>query len=1042
MRDGEIGKWATAGLLFTLALLIADGWVSYRTTRTFAEAARWVDHTHGAIAQVEGILETSTDALSRQRGFILTGDESFLRDQQGASELLDRQCVQFAQFTSDNADQQARVATIRPQLKQLFGALVHGEDARRTSGSPTTSAVMAAVEESRSAMDHVRETASAMRADEQHKLGDRQHASTAAFRMALMTFGVATAVAVTLAVLAYVLVRRNVSARRRYTAEQVRLNNYNSLLIESSGEGIYGLDAAGRCTFLNATGAAMLGRAPSEVLHQNMHELTHYHHVDGTPYPQAQCPIVKVYSSHQPVRVDDEVFFRADGTPFPVEYTASPIMASEAGKVEGVVVTFADVTSRRQSEAALHEAVGRFTAMADNIPQLAWMAGADGRIHWYNQRWYDYTGTTLRQMLELDGAGWKQVYHPDHVEEASAKYAAAVAAGEPWEDTIPIRGADGNYRWFLSRSTPLRDESGKIVRWFGTNTDVTEARAASDALIKTQQSLKDAKDEAEHLQKQAEEANLSKSQFLANMSHELRTPLNAVIMYSELLQEEAEDLKLDGFIPDLDRIRGAGKHLLALVNGVLDLSKIEAGKMELYLETFDVSQMLSDVAATIQPLVGKRNNQLELNCPANTGAMHADLTKVRQILFNLLSNACKFAENGTIRVDVLREPSDVNPGDYIRIDVTDTGIGMTPQQMSKLFEAFMQADESTTRKYGGTGLGLAISKRFAEMMGGTLTVTSVEGKGSTFTMRLPAKVAKPAPPQELKKPTSATVPSPQTRQIKVLVIDDDVSVRDMMTRSLTADHIVTITASDGEEGLRLARQQTPDLIFLDVLMPKMDGWAVLSELKADTAVSEIPVIMLTMMKDQEMGYMLGASEYLSKPIDRDRLSGLLAKYTPTVGANNVLVVEDDEATRAVLSRTLAKKGWTVSEAPNGRIALDQVAASKPALILLDLMMPEMDGFEFLNELRSHELWRSIPVVVLTSKDLSNEERQLLSGRVERILQKGAYTRHALLREVRQIVDDCTNRDASGKCIERDSSKSENDASKVDANIVDAVADAT
>ena len=385
--------------------------------------------------------------------------------------------------------------------------------------------------------------------------------------------------------------------------------------------------------------------------------------------------------------------------------------------------------------------------------------------------------------------------------------------------------------------------------------------------------------------------------------------------------------------------------------------------------------------------------------------MHADLTKVRQVLFNLVSNACKFTEKGTVTLEVAREQEDGRDGLLFRVG--DTGIGMTPEQMAKLFQPFTQADASTTRKYGGTGLGLTISKRFCVMMGGDIRVASQPGKGTTFTVWLPAHVAAPAE-------QTGQAPAPRAEAVgdgeaTVLVIDDDPAVRDFMTHFLTRDGIQVVAAADGEEGLRLARQTRPALIFLDVIMPRMDGWAVLTALKADARLEDVPVVMLSMLSEREMGYVLGASEYLPKPIDRDRLAATLEKYQVGGKGTQVLVVEDDGATRQVLRRALAKQGWAVAEAENGRAALEQVARHKPELILLDLMMPEMDGFEFLFELRKQEPWQSIPVVVLTSKDLSPEERLRLTGNVEKILQKGAYSRDMLLREVRKTVARYTGR---------------------------------
>ena len=495
------------------------------------------------------------------------------------------------------------------------------------------------------------------------------------------------------------------------------------------------------------------------------------------------------------------------------------------------------------------------------------------------------------------------------------------------------------------------------------------------------------------------EASQAKSTFLANMSHELRTPLNAIIGYSEMLEEDAGDTGNQASIPDLQKIRGAGKHLLDLINAVLDLSKIEAGKMDLYLETFSVSSLVDEVAATVQPMAEKNGNRIEKHCSAEIGSMHADLTKIRQSLLNLLSNACKFTNSGTVSLNVSREA--VDGIDWVRFAIQDTGVGLTTEQAGGLFEPFTQADSSTTRKFGGTGLGLAITRRFAEMMGGSVHVASQFGHGSTFTIALPAN--------SVNAKTSGNEParalSDQPAKLDaglVLVIDDDPSVHDLLRHAIAKQGFRVEGARSGEEGLRMARRLRPDAITLDVMMPGMDGWTVLSRIKSDPDLAGIPVIMLTIVDEKNRGYSLGAADYLTKPIERERLTSVLLRFRKTT-TNEALVIEDDPGSRDVLCRLLGSDGWKVSSAANGREGLERLEGHTPGVILLDLMMPEMDGFEFLRLMRLREEWKTIPVVIVTAKDLTTEDRKALNGHVSRILQKGAYDREELLQEVSKLV---------------------------------------
>jgi signal transduction histidine kinase/DNA-binding response OmpR family regulator len=521
-----------------------------------------------------------------------------------------------------------------------------------------------------------------------------------------------------------------------------------------------------------------------------------------------------------------------------------------------------------------------------------------------------------------------------------------------------------------------------------------ELEEKNQALERSQGELAEARDEALT-------ASRTKSAFLANMSHELRTPLNAIIGYSEMLQEEAEDAGQADLVSDLKKILAAGRHLLGLINDVLDLSKVEAGRMEVFAERFDVTQVVQEIVTTIQPFTEKNQNRLEVTVPEGTGEMHSDLTKLRQILFNLLSNASKFTHQGTVRLAATRQEWDGAP--WLEFRVADSGIGMAPEQLARVFEPFTQADASTTRHFGGTGLGLAITRSFCEMLGGEISATSEPGKGSEFTVRLPAEL-----PEEEEAEAEAEAPLREAAPARadattVLVIDDDASARDLMRRFLGREGFRVLTAASGAEGLQLARERAPDVITLDILMPGMDGWAVLSELKAEPRLAEIPVVVVTITDDQSLGYALGASEYMTKPIDRRQLVAILHKYEATRRAAPVLIVDDDPLSRALIRDVVEKAGCRVAEAENGRVALDRVGVEAPSLIFLDLMMPEMDGFEVLEALRREAPWQAIPVVVVTAKDLTPEERSALGLQTEKILEKGALDRESLLAQVRELL---------------------------------------
>jgi signal transduction histidine kinase/DNA-binding response OmpR family regulator len=540
----------------------------------------------------------------------------------------------------------------------------------------------------------------------------------------------------------------------------------------------------------------------------------------------------------------------------------------------------------------------------------------------------------------------------------------------------PEGSPEYRYNQIWARISERRTPDGSTV---GVFTDITE--------------LKQRQAELEQTMEQADSANRAKSVFLANMSHELRTPLNAIIGYSEMLQEQAQEQGMTDFAPDLNKIQDAGRHLLSLISDILDLSKIEAGKLELYLEDVPLPALIEEVRAIVGPLAAKNSNRLHIDCPPDIGALHTDRTKLKQCLLNLLSNATKFTSNGDISLAPKRQ------GAAMSFIIRDTGLGMTPEQLSKLFQNFVQADASTTKRYGGTGLGLAITKRFCQALGGDVSVESEPGKGSTFTIMLPDRQSK-AEPAEIANPPSV-IPEPGDAPL-VLIVDDDASARRLLAAVLRKEGLRVAEAEAGETAITLARRIRPDLITLDIMMPKMDGWSVLTTLKSDPDLAAIPVIVVTVTTDRGVALSLGAADFMTKPIERGRLVSLV--HTLLGERGTILLVDDDPASRELTQRQLERLDVEVIEAENGREAFDWLSRNPaPGMILLDLLMREMDGFSLLDAIKKHPEWQRIPVVILTGKELTATERELLEGRVRSVIAKGSVSASDLASLVRRIL---------------------------------------
>ncbi len=637
---------------------------------------------------------------------------------------------------------------------------------------------------------------------------------------------------------------------------------------------------------------------------------------------------------------------------------------------------------RRAVEAGLRASDARFRAAIAAVQGVLWTNSADGRMEGEQEGWGALTGQSRE---DYQGYGWGAAVHPEDFDPTVAAWNEAVAERKTFVFEHRVRRHDGQYRVFSIRAVPILDETtGSIREWVGVHTDITDQRAAEARL--------------EAAREAAEAANRAKSQFIANMSHELRTPLSAVIGYSGMVAEEIEELGHDGLVADVKKIEANARHLLGLINDVLDLSKIEAGRMTVEAVEFDVATMIQEVVAAATPLVAKKGNRLVVDLPPDLGSMVTDEVKVRQCLLNLVGNAAKFTQQGTV---TLRAARILDGGeDWMSFAVEDTGVGMTPDQLKKLFGRFVQADESTTRQYGGTGLGLAITRAFCRKLGGDVTVDSVHGQGSTFAISLPVRLNEGQAEEGTERPAAVA------RGDIILVVDDDSAARDLLTRFLEREGFTVKTARDGREGLALARQYRPKVVLLDVEMPHVNGWTMLQALRADPALFDTPVIMISVLHERSVGFAMGANDYLVKPIDWSQLKRVLERYEDgSRTGRRVLVVDDEPDARGWIGAMLSRDGWTTDVAVNGQDALDKVDRALPDLIILDLMMPVMDGFTFLRALRARPDAAHVHVVVLTAKEVTRAERADLEGNVDRVLQKGSLKLDELREELRRLVPD-------------------------------------
>ena len=919
---------------------------------------RAIEHDRSLVVTSERLLSALKDVETGERGFVITGRESYLEPYNSGVAAVPSDAARVTALVGPDADKLSGLVTGR--LKEAAEGIAAYRGQGAVAGAARIDSGLG-----KALMDQVRVEVAHLQHD-----ADGRIATTAAEqrRDDLLRIASVVGLLASCVILGLLAVLR----RRQQQASQRLFEG----VLENAPIGLGILDPSLRIRHLNHALSKMSERALSaapgmsiwdvipqlrDKLEARLERVLHGGRAAGTEVEAASNTRADQVRSYQ-------VNF------FPLQ--------AHGAMVDGVGMVIADVTARKRAERATRESEERFRSLVEANASMMWTTDRDGAFTKAQPAWTRFTGQS-----ETESLGWGRLVcvHPDDRERTAEAWLAGKAQRRPITLENRLRRADGEWRHMAVSIVPVLEEEGSVREWVGSHTDITERREAELALAAAKEA--------------AESANRAKSAFLANMSHELRTPLSAVIGYSEMLEEEAEDMGEQSMLTDLGKIKSNAKHLLGLINDVLDLSKVEANKMDLFAEDIDVAAFVQDAAGTVDALIGRKSNSLVIDIGEGVGTMHTDATKLRQCLFNLLSNASKFTENGTVTLAAHREQG--TDGAWITFEVSDTGIGMTPEQLAKLFQRFTQADETTTRKFGGTGLGLALSRAFAILLGGDIHVTSVEGQGTCFTLRIPALLPEPMPKLASSAEAGALAIAAEggERGDLVLVIDDEASQRELMTRFLQNQGYTVRTAADGSSGLDLARTLLPRVVLLDVMMPGMDGWAVLNALKADPATDKIPVVMVSFVAEAGISAAMGAADAVPKPVDWPRLKEVLERFRERGG--DVLVVDDDADMRLRLRSVLERGGWSVSEAGNGVDALEKVTHAPPHLILLDLTMPVMDGFSFLHRLRQMPGCNDIPVVVLSARDITQDERESLNG-ADRILKKGETSMRDLTAELRRL----------------------------------------